>query len=539
MAVADMIHSLLTTSYAPHGYCLLWQPSLIWIHAVSDTIIAVSYFSIPLALVAFVHKRRDIAFGGIFWMFALFILACGTTHILSIWNLWHGNYGVEALVKLVTAAASLVTAVLLWPLLPKAIALPSPARLREANDALSVRIVERDAAVAALHAEIVEREKAEAALLQSRKMEAIGQLTGGIAHDFNNLLQIISGSLDLMSGRANDDPRLLRLTSNAIGAVRRGKRLTSQLLAFSRLQRLEIRAIDVPAMIEEMRDLLARSIDPSISLTVTCEEQPYKVQADRVQLELALLNLTLNARDAMPNGGKLTISVRNRHLAGQEGVEDGEYLAIAVTDNGIGMSPEIAQRVFEPFFTTKPIGAGSGLGLSMVFGMTRQSGGTVMLDSMLGSGTTVTIYLRRAEAQQSSNEADHAIAPLDVEKLAGLTMLVVDDEPDVRDVIATIVRDFGCSVLQARDGQHALQLIEQHRPRLMIVDFAMPGMNGADVARMALARQPGIKVVFATGFSQSDAIAEVMGEDAIILRKPFTAGDLAHALARAIERKDA
>jgi CheY-like chemotaxis protein/anti-sigma regulatory factor (Ser/Thr protein kinase) len=311
------------------------------------------------------------------------------------------------------------------------------------------------------------------------------------------------------------------------------------LLAFSRLQRLEIRAIDVPPMIEEMRDLLARSIDPSISLAITCEGQPHKAQADRVQLELALLNLTLNARDAMPNGGTLTISVRNRHLAGQDGVEDGEYLAIAVTDNGIGMSPEIAQRVFEPFFTTKPVGAGSGLGLSMVFGMTRQSGGTVMLDSTLGSGTTVTIYLRRAEDQLPSNEVDHAVDPLDVEKLAGLTMLVVDDEPDVRDVIATIVRDFGCSALQASDGQHALQLIEQHRPRLMVVDFAMPGMNGADVARMALARQPGIKVVFATGFSQSTAIAEVMGEDAIVLRKPFTAGDLAHALARAIERKDA
>lgn len=539
MAVANTIRALLTASYAPHGYCLLWQPWLIWIHAVSDTIIAASYFSIPLALVAFVRKRRDIAFGGVFWMFALFILACGTTHILSIWNLWHGNYGVEAFVKLITAAASLLTAVLLWPLLPKAMALPSPSRLREANDALSSRIVERDAAVAALHAEISEREKAEAALLQSRKMEAIGQLTGGIAHDFNNLLQIISGSLDLMSSRIDDDPRLLRLTSNAIGAVRRGKRLTNQLLAFSRLQRLELRAIDVPPLIEEMRDLLARSIDPSISLSITCEGEPYTVLADRVQLELALLNLTLNARDAMPNGGKLMISVSNRLLAGQDGVEDGEYLAISVADNGIGMSPEIAQRVFEPFFTTKPVGAGSGLGLSMVFGMTRQSGGTVMLDSTLGSGTTVTIYLRRAGAPQPPNEADDTVDPLDIEKLKGLTLLVVDDEADVRDVIATIVSDFGCSALQARDGQHALQLIEQHRPPVMVIDFAMPGMNGADVARIALARQPEIQVVFATGFSQSAAITEVMGSAAIVLRKPFTASDLARALARAVERKDA
>lgn len=535
MAIANMIRSLLATSYAPHGYCLLWQPWLIWLHAISDAIIAASYFSIPLALIAFVRKRRDIAFGGIFWLFALFILACGTTHILSIWNLWHGNYGAEALVKLITAATSLVTAVLLWPLLPKAIALPSPARLREANDALSARIAERDEALAALRAEIVEREKAEAALLQSRKMEAVGQLTGGIAHDFNNLLQVVSGSLDLMSRRIGHDPRLTKLMSSADGAVRRGKRLTSQLLAFSRLQRLELRVIDVPPLIDEMRDLLARSIDPSISLTVTSESHPYKVRADRVQLELALLNLTLNARDAMPEGGKLTIAVGNRRIAGQDGIEDGDYLTVAVSDTGSGMSQETAQRVFEPFFTTKPVGAGSGLGLSMVFGMTRQSGGTVMLDTELGSGTTVTICLPRAEAEQAPGEMEQGVVPSDTGKLTGLTVMVVDDEADVRDVVSTMLRDFGCTVIEAENGAHALALGERQRPSVMVIDFAMPGMNGADVARLALARQPDVKIVFATGFSTSIAIDAVMGEGAVVLRKPFTAGDLVDALVRAID----
>lgn len=530
----EAFRELVATSYAPHGFCLLWQPWLVWTHAISDTLIAAAYFSIPLALIAFVRQRRDVVFGRFFWMFAIFILACGTTHIMSIWNLWHGDYGLEALIKALTATASVFTAVQLWPLLPKAIALPSPTRLREANQALNARIAERDAALEALRGEIVEREKAEAALLQARKMEAVGQLTGGIAHDFNNLLQIVSGNLDLIAGRVQDDRRLMQLTQSALGAVHRGKKLTTQLLAFSRLQRLELRPIEVPALVWEMRDLLSRTIDPSIELQIECDPAPYNVVADRVQLELAILNLALNARDAMPDGGTLTIGVHNHHLIQQDDIEDGHYLGISVADNGTGIAPEIIQRVFEPFFTTKAVGQGSGLGLSMVFGMTRQSGGTVTIDSEPGRGTTVTIFLRRAAVSQEQPDLPRRAERRHIDRLAGLSVLIVDDESEVREVVASMLEEFGCSVQQAEHGQHALQMVERQKPQAMVIDFAMPGMNGADVARATLSRWPDIRVIFATGFSQSDAIDSAMGKDAIVLRKPFAPADLAEALARAI-----
>jgi signal transduction histidine kinase len=530
----EMLGELFRTSYAPHGFCLLWQPWLIWTHAISDMLIAAAYFSIPLALIAFLRRRPDVVFGGVFWMFAIFILACGATHILSIWNLWHGDYGLEAIVKAITAVASVFTAIFLWPLLPKAIALPSPARLREANEELSKRIQERDAALAALQSEIVEREKAEAALLQARKMEAVGQLTGGIAHDFNNLLQVVSGSLDLISSRVADDPRLTRLADSALSAVQRGKRLTSQLLAFSRLQRLELKPIDVPALVSEMRELLSRTITPAIALTIEDCESPYAIMGDRVQLELAILHLALNARDAMPDGGTLNISVQNCALTGQDDIEDGDYLAIAVSDTGTGMPPEIVQRVFDPFFTTKGVGQGSGLGLSMVFGMTRQSGGTVKIQSTPGAGTTVTIYLRRAPTAAETLLAERSAEPRAIEDLAGLSVLIVDDEPEVREVVASMLEELGCDVMQAENGQHALQVVEAQQPTAMVIDFAMPGMNGADVAQATLSRWPGIKVVFATGFSQSAAIDAAIGRDAIVLRKPFGPRDLAAALSRAM-----
>ncbi|MDB5687619.1 MAG: integral rane sensor hybrid histidine kinase, partial [Rhizorhabdus sp.] len=420
----EAFRELLATSYAPHGFCLLWQPWLIWTHAVSDTLIAAAYFSIPLALVAFLRQRRDVVFGRVFWLFAFFIMACGTTHVMALWNLWHGDYGLEALIKAVTAIASVFTAIQLWPLLPKAVALPSPTRLREANQALSERIAERDAALTALRSEIAEREKAEAALLQARKMEAVGQLTGGIAHDFNNLLQIISGNLDMIAGRFGEDRRLMQLTDSALSAVHRGKKLTSQLLAFSRLQRLELKPIEVPTLVWEMKDLLSRTIDPSIELKIDCDPAPYHIVADRVQLELAILNLALNARDAMPHGGALTIGVHNHHLVDQEDIEDGHYLGISVTDTGTGMAPEIVQRVFEPFFTTKAVGQGSGLGLSMVFGMSRQSGGTVTIDSALGRGTTVTIYLRRTAIAHEQIDAPRHAQPRHVDRLTGLNVLI-------------------------------------------------------------------------------------------------------------------
>jgi signal transduction histidine kinase len=516
----EMFRELASGRYAPHGYCLLWDPWLVWTMAISDVLIALAYFSIPVALVIFVRRRRDVAFGGIFWLFALFITACGLTHLVALWNLWNGAYELEAVVKAVTAAASVLTAILLWPLLPKAVALPSPAKLRAAN--------------AALREEIVQREKAEAALVQSRKMEAMGQLTGGIAHDFNNLLQVIGGSLDLISARSRGDERLQRLSGSALAALERGRRLTSQLLSFSRIQRIELRPVRLEEMLTGLKELLARTIEPAITLEFKIENAPEAVLTDAVQLELALLNLALNARDAMPDGGRLTIAVESVAISGRDDIADGDYAAISVADTGSGMDGETLSRAFEPFFTTKAIGKGSGLGLSMVFGMATQSGGTVTIDSAPERGTTVTVLLRQTSETAPAISEDRAASLPDRQALEGLRVLVVDDEPIVREVVADMLADLGCKVTVADNGRAALQLIERDTPTALLLDFAMPDMNGAEVAEAALRLHPKIRIVFATGFAKSDAIEAVLGDRAIVLRKPFSPNSLAQALQAAL-----
>ncbi|MBO9377755.1 response regulator [Sphingomonas histidinilytica] len=516
----ETVREFISGSYAPHGYCLLWDPWLVWTMAIADALIALAYLSIPMVLITFVRKRRDVAFGGVFWLFALFITACGLTHLVGLWNLWNGAYALEAVIKLITAAASVVTAIVLWPLLPKAIALPSPARLREANKAL--------------RAQIAEREKTEAALVQARKMEAMGQLTGGIAHDFNNLLQVVSGSLDLINNRAGGDERIQHLCGAAISAIERGRRLTSQLLSFSRIQRIELRPTRIADILAGLRELLSRTIEPAITLDFDVDEVPEAVMADPVQLELALLNLAINARDAMPDGGRLTIALGRQRLEGRDDVLDGDYVGITVADTGTGMTPEVLSRVFEPFFTTKPVGRGSGLGLSMVFGMARQSGGTVTIDSQPGRGSTVTIFLRAAEEADEEEAAPRKAAPADAATIAGLNILVVDDEPIVRQVVAEMLVELGCTVRTAENGERALAMIEREMPSAILLDFAMPGMNGAEVARAALERWPDLKIVFATGFAQSDAIDAVLGDRAIVLRKPFSPNTLVQALQSAM-----
>lgn len=331
--------SFFAGDYAPHGYCLLWRPELIWTHVVSDALIAAAYFSIPVALVMFVRRRRDIEFGGIFWLFALFILSCGMTHVMGIWNLWHGDYALEATIKAITAAASVPTAILLWPLLPKLLAIPSPSMLQRKNDELAEALASRDSVLAQLRAEVVQREKAEAALVQANKMEAVGQLTGGIAHDFNNLLQAISGNLELIGLVPGDSDKVSRWAANALQATERGTKLTGQLLTFSRQQRLEARTIDVAQLIGGMTELLRNSVGPTVDLEIAPGASLGTVRSDPTQLELAILNLAINGRDAMPYGGKLKVVARRV----------GEQVAISVIDSGVGMPPEVVERALEPF----------------------------------------------------------------------------------------------------------------------------------------------------------------------------------------------
>jgi signal transduction histidine kinase len=511
---------------APHGYCLLWQPELIWTHVIADGLIAAAYFSIPIAIVRFVTVRRDIEFSWIFWLFALFIVACGTTHLMAIWTLWNADYGWEALIKVVTAIASVGTAIVLWPLIPKALAIPSPLQLKEANAQLSERVRERDTALDQLKREIADRERAEAALVQAQKMDAVGQLTGGIAHDFNNLLAVVIGNLDMIQ-RTTAEPRTKRMAGNSLQAAERGAKLTSQLLAFSRVQKLELKPTIVGPLIERIQDLLKHTLGPTIRLELAIDEAEVPVLADHTQLELAVLNLAINARDAMPSGGTLSISTHPREVSGDAELMDGEYLEIRVADTGTGMPADVAARAFDPFFTTKPVGQGTGLGLSMVYGVARQSGGAARIDSAEGKGTTISLLLKRTSSPREEAGAPEAVGgnvgPVEAR------ILVIDDEDDVRKVVAETLEDFGHKVSTAADGPQGLSILETEEFDLIVLDYAMPGMNGAEVAEAARRMRPDQLILFVTGFSDTEALAAAAG-DAPVLRKPFRAADLAEAL---------
>jgi signal transduction histidine kinase/CheY-like chemotaxis protein len=532
------VQELLSGGYAPHGYCLLWQPSLIWTHVVSDLLIAGAYFSIPLALISLVRRRKDIAFGGVLWLFALFICACGSTHLMAVWNLWHGDYGAEAMIKALTAAASVPTAIILWPLIPRALAIPSPTQLQLANSELAAMVRERDGALAKLTAEIAQREQAEAALFQAQKIEAIGQLTGGIAHDFNNLLQAIGGNLDLIRRRASNSERVIGWAVNAMKGVQRGARLASQLLAFSRTQRLELKPVDIHRLIDGMGALIQTSIGPTIEFATEFDRQPCIAEADQTQLELALLNLAINARDAMVEGGRLTISTKNVRIYSGDDLPAGEYCEIMVADNGEGMSEEVLRRALEPFYTTKDVGRGTGLGLSMAFGMAQQSGGALRLRSQPGVGTSVTILLRKATAGEIPVYDDRGGHDEDLPRAVyhGIEVMIVDDDDDVRRVMSETLRGLGYAAPAFSNGASALRVMQQRRPDLLVLDFAMPDLNGAEVARQVRLLYPDLHIVFVSGFADSAKLDAVMDERSVMLRKPFETADLAQLVAVCLAR---
>lgn len=396
--------------------------------------------------------------------------------------------------------------------------------LRELNASLEQRV-----AIA-----IAEREQVEENLRQSQKMEAIGQLTGGIAHDFNNLLQIVTGNLKLLGRNLPEDAsRLRRAADNAMRGAERAAILTQRLLAFSRRQPLAPKPIDVNALVAGMSDLLRRSLGEPIEIETVLAGGLWRVEADPHQFENALLNLAVNARDAMPNGGKLTIETANTHLDEaymRENVEVpvGQYVAICVTDTGAGMSKETMGRVFEPFFTTKEVGQGTGLGLSMVYGFVKQSGGNVKLYSEESQGTTVKLYLPRLfgsiEEEQATSE------PPVPEGRNDEVILVVEDDDDVRAYSTEVLRELGYKVLEAHDAASALRLIErQDRLDLLFTDIVLSGgATGRELADVARAQRPGLRVLFTTGYARNAIVHHGRLDPKVeMIGKPFTFAELA------------
>jgi PAS domain S-box-containing protein len=635
----------------PHGFCLLWREDLLLLNTVSDAAIGLSYYVIPVALTYFVLKRRDVAFGLLFWMFAAFILACGTTHLVEIWTIWHPAYGLQGAVKFVTAIASVATAFAMWRLMPQALALPSPSQYLQVRTALSSEIEQRqqvsealaeteqrhkllidsvtDYAIISLdlhgiitewnrgaerikgyradevighhfsmfytpedrdlglplnsleeaeragHYEseglrvrkdgtqflaniviqpiydrcrkhigfakitrdITQRRELEERLRQSQKMEAIGQLTGGVAHDFNNHLTVIFANLELAQQRMTNRARLAQALKSAIQGAERAASLTAQLLAFARRQPLNPEAIDIARLLARTSTLLDRVLGERITIETIRSGGLWPARCDAAQLEAALLNLAVNARDAMPDGGRMTLEVANAYLdddyaAGNPDVQPGPYVMVAVTDTGVGMSLEVMQHAFDPFFTTKAEGQGTGLGLSQVFGFVKQSGGHVKLYSELGQGTTVKLYLPKASAENATVVRgpgdDHT------PRGSGETVLVVEDDEQVRNAAAAMITDLGYSVVCAEGPEQALRVLAERAVNLVFTDVVMPGaITARELADQTRELQPGVKVLFTSGYTQNAVVHGGRLDDGVeLISKPYRRDQLARRLRR-------
>jgi PAS domain S-box-containing protein len=625
--------------------------------------IGIAYFAIPVALASVVLKRREFVFGWMFWLFALFILACGTTHFMDVWVLWHPDYGVQGLVKAFTAIASILTAILLWAILPRLLTVPTPDQFRQVSDRLTDETIRHEQTVEQLHRteatfqilvesvhdcamfmldrsgyvtswnagaqrtkqyeakEIVGRhfacfyprddqvagkpmhaldmaarqgtyqeegwrvrkdgtpfiadvlinpicdrtgtlvgfakitrdiserkqaekdlEQARAALAQSQKMEAVGQLTGGIAHDFNNMLTAILGSLELLEIRQEAfSPSASRMLQVIRHAADHGAGLTRRLLAFSRRQALAPALTDINLLVSGLSEILRRTLGEAVTVETRLAGGLWAVFVDPNQVESALLNLAVNARDAMEHGGQVTIETGNTVLdehavRRRSDVAAGEYVFIAVSDTGTGMTADVLERAFEPFYTTKDIGRGTGLGLSQVYGFVRQSGGHVDLHSELGKGTTVKMYFRRPDARQAQaaarSEAVAELLPRGTE-----TVLIVDDNEDVRSYSVNAARHLGYDVQEAGDTAGAMAVLNARADiALLFTDIGMPGMTGRDLAAWAIADRPNLKIVLTSGHTQS-AVAnlELSARGVRFLPKPFRIDSLAQMLRSALD----
>jgi signal transduction histidine kinase/ActR/RegA family two-component response regulator len=410
--------------------------------------------------------------------------------------------------------------------------------LERLNGELEDRILKRTRELASandrLMKEINERERAQAALTQGQKMEAIGRLTGGIAHDFNNLLHVVNMNLELVSLYAKEE-KVKPVVDRAKSAARRGARLTNQLLSFARSQSLMPRLTRVNQLIVGMKDLLEISVGSGVEVVLDLCEEDATVMLDASQLEMAILNLAVNSRDAMPEGGKLTIATGTRFLDADRDLKEGDYVLVSVSDTGSGIPSNVLPKVFDPFFTTKPVGRGTGLGLSQVYGFARQSGGVARIRSDEGKGTTVEVLFPEADADAAADDEVASRQQPAVPALAGAShILVVEDDPDVRRVIVECLSLIGYKVTEAGNGTEALTQLATVKPDLLVVDYAMPDMTGAEVIAEARKLVGDVPVILATGYADMAAVERLAGRPRI-LRKPFDIAQLGDAVGTALD----
>ncbi|CCE12026.1 putative sensor histidine kinase with a response regulator receiver domain [Bradyrhizobium sp. STM 3843] len=519
----------------PQGADLSWTPQLLWLNTVSGAIIAVAFFSIAFVIGSFVWRRqRDVMFRGVIGGFAAFSAASGVARLLAILDLWVPTPIIASAFDTCLALMSIAVTIAMFKMLPRLLVLPTRIQLQKAYDRLEEEIKQRREAEAMV-ARFQEIEANEARLRQAQKMEAIGQLTGGVAHDFNNILTVITGTIEILAEAVKDQPQLVQVTKMISAAATRGADLTQHLLAFARRQPLQPRATDVNKLVIEAARLLRPTLGEQIEIESMLAPDIAPALVDASQLSTAILNLALNARDAMPHGGKLTLETKPATLDADyarlnNDVMPGNYIMIAVSDSGEGIPSHMLDKVFEPFFTTKEIGRGSGLGLSMVYGFAKQSNGHVKIYSEEGHGTTIRLYLPLASGPAEATVDE--VRKTEVER-GNESILIVEDDALVREYVVAQVGRLGYRTLAARNAGEALSIIgSPERIDLLFTDVIMPGgMNGRQLATEALKRRPELKVLYTSGYTEN-AIVHHGRLDAgvLLLAKPYLTSDLARMI---------
>lgn len=500
------------------------EPALIWSDMVADGVTGLSFLAMLAALVALVRRRGDVPLGWPFWCFAKFLMAYGLVHLLAAWSPWQPLPLLETALGIVAALFAVASAVTVWALLPRVAAMPRAEALAEARTQLAAMSAERDGALAQLRGESAQRRQAEVELLRAKKLEATGQLTGGIAHDFNNLLQAIAGNLELIARKADDPDRVVRWSASALDAVERGRAVTGQLLAFSRRQQSVSAPVRLVDLIGGVRELAERAVAPLAQVEVTPIDTNWNVHVDALQLELVILNLAFSAREAMPDGGVLTLSAQQAR-GGPSDLPAGEFIALHLSDTGRGMSQEAIARAFQPMLSQDEDGGRGGNGLSMASEVLRRMGGGITVASQVGEGTRVTLYLPVAKSEPARAPSEEQFSDVRVD-LTGTTIALVDDDAQVRGIIAETLAAAGARVVEAESGPEGVALVAAERPDILIVDFAMPGMSGAEVACLVREQRVDLPVLVATGFADAPNLERVRGARPALLRKPFDSSEL-------------
>jgi signal transduction histidine kinase/CheY-like chemotaxis protein len=542
--------------FMPHGMCFQWDPGVLWLHVISDLLIAAAYYAIPVLLFYFSRRRRDIPFNWIFVAFGAFILACGTTHLLAAVTVWHPIYRLDGVVKATTAFASVTTFLMLIPLMPTLIGLPSPSQLkrvnatlaveieirrtaeaeiRKINEELELRVAARTAdykkALEDLRGEMHRREELEQQLIQSQKMEAVGRLAGGVAHDFNNLLTVILGYNEMLREHLKADQVASDYVAEVMQASDRASALTNQLLAFSRRQVSVPKIVDLNDLVRKIEKMLRRIIGEDIRLDMRLAPSLPAVEVDPGHIDQVIMNLAVNSRDAMPDGGRLVIETAHVDLTGEYAASHvtpapGSYALLTVSDTGTGMDAETRARIFEPFFTTKELGKGTGLGLSIVYGIVKQNGGEILVYSEPSQGTVFKIYIPAVtrESAQSLPAEDKDVA----EPSTGAIVLV-EDEDQVRNLTRAILTRQGYRVFDFASAVDALAFLrgQSEGIDLLISDIVMPNMGGLELAREAQAMRPGIRVLMMSGYTETAVSGQgLITPGTVFIHKPFTAASL-------------